>query len=96
MFQINSINAPSRFRSDGSGGRSAATAVRQLLHQSRSSGLDVGTTLEALHVELPEGTFGRSAGWLVVLAADKISGTVHAADVILAGWTSSVPPDGHE
>jgi len=61
--------------------------------KAAGQGQTIGAALEALHVEPPEGTFGRSAGWLVVLAADKISGNVHAADFIRAGWTFAVLPD---
>ncbi len=64
--------------------------------KAAGKGQTIGAALEALHVEPPEGTFGRSAGRFIVLAADKISGTVHAADVILAGWTSAVLPDRRE
>jgi hypothetical protein len=55
-------------------------------------GQPIRAAFEALHVEQPEGTFQRGARRFVFLTADKVSGAVHAADCIGAGWTSTVYP----
>jgi len=64
--------------------------------KTTGQGQTIGAALEALHVEPPEGTFGRGARRFIVLAADKVSSTVHAPDNHLAGWTSAVLPDRRE
>jgi len=52
----------------------------------------IRAALEALHVETPEGAFGRGAWRFVVLAPDKVAGGIHATHFAPSGWTSADQP----